>query len=150
MKILAIGCTDGSLSLTGLSDEANIDAQVSKWKNIRPGEYVSHREIDEAVLPANKHYRDAWRLDGAAVYIDMDAAREIHRDALRVLRAPLMAAQDIKFMRAVEEGNQPLQAEIARNKQALRDVTRHPDIDAATTPDELCVAIPEILTGSQS
>lgn len=71
------------------------------------------------------------------ILIDMTKAREIKRDMIRAERAPLLAALDIEFMRAVEQGDTAKQQEIAAEKQRLRDATQAPGIDAAQTPDEL-------------
>jgi hypothetical protein len=48
-------------------------------------------------------------------------------------------------MRAQEQGDQAKADEIAAKKQALRDVTADPAIDAATTPDELKAVRPDVL-----
>lgn len=71
------------------------------------------------------------------ISIDMTKAREIKRDMIRAERAPLLAALDIEFMRAVEAGDTAKQQEIAAEKQRLRDATKAPAIDSAQTPDEL-------------
>lgn len=71
------------------------------------------------------------------ISIDMIKAREIKRDLIRAERAPMMAALDVEFMRAVETGDTAKQQEVAAEKQRLRDATQDPSIDAAQTPDEL-------------
>ncbi|HEX4917147.1 MAG TPA: hypothetical protein VFV43_04550 [Limnobacter sp.] len=67
----------------------------------------------------------------------MEKARDIKRDMIRAERAPLFAALDIQFMRAVESGDTAKQQEIAAEKQRLRDATAHPSIEAAQTVEEL-------------
>lgn len=79
------------------------------------------------------------------ISINMTKARDIKRDMIRAERAPLLAELDLQFMRAVEQGNTSLQAEIAARKQALRDATDDPVIEAAETPEELKAAVPEDL-----
>jgi len=79
------------------------------------------------------------------IFTDMTKAREIKRDQLRAERKPLLEKLDVEFMRAQEQGDQTKADEIAAKKQALRDVTADPAIDAATTPDELKAARPEAL-----
>lgn len=95
-------------------------------------------------LPS-QDFRGAWVISDGAVVIDMGKAREIHRDRLRALRAPKLAALDIDFMRAIETGDTAGQAAIAARKQGLRDVTNVPEIDAAATPEQLKAAVPAIL-----
>jgi fibronectin type 3 domain-containing protein len=79
------------------------------------------------------------------ITVDMTKAREIKRDQLRAERRPLLEQLDVQFMRAQEQGDQTKADEIAARKQALRDVTADPAIDAATTPDELKAVRPAIL-----
>lgn len=71
------------------------------------------------------------------ISIDMTKAREIKRDLIRAERAPMLAALDVEFMRAVETGDTAAQQAIAAEKQRLRDATKAPAIDSAQTPDEL-------------
>ena len=71
------------------------------------------------------------------ININMDKARDIHRDKVREARKPLLEAKDVAFMRAVEAQDADTQAAVAAEKQALRDATAAAAIDAATTADEL-------------
>ena len=77
------------------------------------------------------------------ITVNMEKARNIHRDRMREARAPLFNALDVAFQRAMETGADT--AEIVAKKQALRDVTADPAIDAAQTTDELKAVWPEIL-----
>lgn len=79
------------------------------------------------------------------ININMEKARLIHKQSLRSIRNSKLEALDIEFMKAVELGDAKMQADIAIKKQALRDATSDPIIEAAQTPEELKSAIPEIL-----
>ena len=79
------------------------------------------------------------------ITVNMTKAREIKRDQVRAERMPLLEQLDVEFMRTQEQGDQTKADEIASEKQALRDVTDHPAIDAATTPDELKAVRPDVL-----
>ena len=81
------------------------------------------------------------------ININMDKARDIHRDKVRQARKPLLEAKDVAFMRAVEAGDTDAQATVAAEKQALRDATADAAIDAATTPDALKAAWDSDLLG---
>jgi hypothetical protein len=71
-----------------------------------------------------------------SIRINIDKAKAIKLDAIRAERAPLLAALDLAFMRAVERGDILEQATIAAKKQALRDVTKTPlPDDIATLKD---------------
>ena len=67
------------------------------------------------------------------ITIDLAKAKTITKDRLRAERAPLLAAQDVAFQRALESGSDT--AAIVAEKQRLRDVTSQ--VDACTTTDEL-------------
>jgi hypothetical protein len=67
------------------------------------------------------------------IVIDIEKARSLTKDRLRAERAPLLAALDIEFQRAVENGAE-IDAIVAE-KNRLRDITNL--ADAATTLDEL-------------
>jgi len=75
----------------------------------------------------------------------MEKAREIHRANMRAARDPLFSALDIAYQRATETGADT--SAIVAKKQALRDVTSDPAIDAAQTTDELKAIWPSILNG---
>ena len=79
------------------------------------------------------------------IKVNMTKARKIKRDQLRAERKPLLEQLDVEFMRAQEQGDQTKADEIAAKKQALRDVTDDPAIDAATTPEELKAVRPAAL-----
>lgn len=66
-----------------------------------------------------------------SIRINIDKAKAIKLDQLRAERAPKLAALDLAFMRAVEQGDTAKQASIAAEKQALRDVTK------VALPDDL-------------
>lgn len=72
------------------------------------------------------------------ININMDKARDIHREKVREARNPLLAAKDVEFQRALESGADT--ATIVSEKQALRDAPAAAAIDAATTPEELKAA----------
>lgn len=59
-----------------------------------------------------------------SIRINIDKAKAIKLDQLRAERAPKLAALDVAFMRAVEQGDTAAQSRIAAEKQALRDVTK--------------------------
>jgi len=98
-----------------------------------------------AALPV-PYSRWCRRIDSTmGIFTDMTKAREIKRDMIRAERKPLLEQLDVEYMRAQEAGDTARQQEIAAKKQALRDATVDPVIDAATTPDELKVATPAAL-----
>ena len=67
------------------------------------------------------------------ITIDIEKAKEITKEKLRLDRKPLLEAQDILFQRALETGADT--TDIVAEKQRLRDITN--DVDAMTTEEEL-------------
>jgi len=68
-----------------------------------------------------------------SITINMNKAKEITKERLRQERTPLLEAEDIKFMRAQEEGSDT--TAIVAEKKRLRDITNQ--VDSCTTTDEL-------------
>ena len=66
-----------------------------------------------------------------SIRINIDKAKAIKLDQFRDERAPLLAALDVAFVRALEQGDTAEQTRIAAEKQALRDVTK------VTLPDDV-------------
>lgn len=114
-----------------------------------PADASNVRIVDESEIPSDRTFRNAWKSNGG-VEVDMPKAREIHKDALRRLRDPLLEALDVEYQRADEAKDQVRKDEIAEEKQALRDVTDDPAIDAATTPEELKAVMPDVLVPDQT
>jgi len=67
------------------------------------------------------------------ITINLDKAKAITKDRLRMERAPLLVTQDVLYMRATE-ANQDTTAIVAE-KQRLRDITKL--ADQATTLEQL-------------
>lgn len=90
--------------------------------------------VNQSDLP-NQHndFFDAWELVSGKVEVNLAKAKEITKARLRAERTPLLAAQDVKFQRALESGADT--AEIVAEKNRLRDVTNL--VDAETTLEGL-------------
>jgi hypothetical protein len=137
MKFYSIPKTDGGVAIMQTDGDPRVE--VLRWHQdeiakVNPDGIV---EIDPSAIPNDRTFRGAWRHD---LGIDMDKARDIHRDKLRRLREPVLAALDIELSRAFNDAAK--QSEIEAKRQALRDVTADPAIDAAKTPEELKTVIP--------
>lgn len=76
------------------------------------------------------------------ITVDMTKAVDIQRDRIRAARAPMLAALDVEFMRAVERGNKAERTRIATEKQRLRDATKDPRLMTAQSPEELAAILP--------
>jgi|GEM_PF-1089096 len=118
--------------------------EIAKWPEAEQAQVNYVMQLTEAP-PADRTFRNAWVLDGDKIGHDMGKAREIHRERMRAARAPKLAALDVDYQRADEGGKGEDKARIAAKKQALRDVTKDPAIDAATTPEQLKAVWPAVL-----
>lgn len=116
------------------TDQA-IEDEISRTAGVTPNS--GWRRIDLADIPADRAFRNAWVDSGKTIAVDMPKARDIQRDRLRTERKPLLDALDVDYQRADEADNGAAKAAIIAKKQALRDVTADPAIEAATTPDAL-------------
>ena len=68
-----------------------------------------------------------------AIIVDINKAKDITKDRLRVERKPLLEAQDVAFQRALESNADT--SAIVAEKQRLRDITNQ--VDTMTTVEEL-------------
>lgn len=89
-------------------------------------------------------YFEAWQMtpkDGVPgryeVMVNLERAKRMHRDRLRLERKERLEALDVAFMRAVERGDTEEQRSIAIKKQQLRDIPNHPAISAAASTADL-------------
>ena len=103
------------------------------------------RDASSVKTPADRTFRGAWQFEGDAVEVNMDAAKEIHKDVLRAERVPLLSALDVELMKAMETG--VATTAVAASKNELRDVTADPRIEAAKTPEELSALTLDALLG---
>lgn len=123
--------------------------EIAKWSAEDQLKVASFREIPVTGIPQDRTFRNAWEDTTPALTVDinMSKARNIWRDKMRDQRAPLIAALDVEYLKALETGANT--SAIVANKQALRDVTKDPIIEAAQTPDDLKKAWPEALNTAQ-
>lgn len=103
---------------------------------------VEYAVVDD-LASLDDEYFDAFEYANMGIVCNIDKAKAIHLDKFREARKPKLQALDVAFMRAVEQADTAKQAEIAAQKQALRDVTLTPLPD---TLPEIKAVWPEILS----
>jgi len=81
------------------------------------------KQIDAsaATVPADRHFRGAWSLSGSVITEDMAAAKTIFQDKIREVRGPLLEAEDVVYMKALEADDADAKAASVAKKAALRD-----------------------------
>ena len=78
-------------------------------------------DASSATVPSDRHFRGAWSLSGSVISEDMTKAKEIFKDKIREVRAPLLEAEDVVYMKALEAGDSDAQAASVTKKNALRN-----------------------------
>lgn len=129
---------DGGIAVIVPSPKAGVSIEQIAAKDVPPGR--TYRIVDASEIPTDRTYRNAWEPDFAEpkkVKTDMTKAREIHRNYIRQARAPKLQELDIEFMRAAEVADTAKMNSVAAKKQALRDATADPAIEAAATTEDL-------------
>ena len=128
MNVIIFTNDNGGVSVCVPTGELDIEAVKAK-------DTPSHSIIvqDSELPQADNDFFDAWELSNGVVTVNLDKAKAITKNRLRSERAPLLAAQDVAFQRALETGADT--AAIVAEKARLRDITGL--ADACTTLDEL-------------
>ena len=97
-------------------------------------------DASTATIPSDRHFRNAWSLSGTTITEDMTAAKVIFKDKIREVRAPLLEAQDVAFMKALEAGSSDDQTTAKNAKTALRNAPAASAISNADTITKLKAA----------
>ena len=97
-------------------------------------------DASTASVPSDRHFRGAWSLSGKVISEDMDAAKVIFKDKIREVRQPLLEAEDVTYMKALEAGDSDAQAASVTAKNALRNAPAASAIGSASTITELKAA----------
>ena len=98
--------------------------------------------------PSDRHFRNAWSLSGTVISEDLATAKTMFKDKIREVRKPLLEAQDVLYMKAMEDGDSSEQSTIATKKKELRDAPAASAITNATTITELKAAWNTSLLGA--
>jgi len=128
MQVIIFSNDNGGVSTCIPTGEISIEAVLAK--DCPKGAII----VDQSSLPyQHNDFYDAWELVGGKVEVSLAKAKEITKKRLRAEREPLLAAQDVAFQRALEEGKDT--SAIVAEKQRLRDITSL--ADAETTLEGL-------------
>ena len=101
-----------------------------------------------ATVPSDRHFRGAWSLSGSVISEDMTKAKEIFKDKIREVRKPLLEAEDVVYMKALEADDATAKANSVAKKNNLRDAPAASAISSATTINELKAAWDADLLGT--
>ena len=94
-------------------------------------------QIDASTVsskPSDRHFRDAWAISGKVIAEDMTKAKEIFKAKVREARSPLLEAEDVVYMKAMEADDSTAKTNSVNKKKALRDA---PAASAITNADTI-------------
>ena len=100
-------------------------------------------QIDASTVsskPSDRHFRNAWAISGKVIAEDMTKAKEIFKAKIREVRKPLLEAEDVVYMKAMEEDDASAKTASVNKKKALRDAPEAQAITDADTIDKLKAA----------
>ena len=101
-----------------------------------------------ATVPSDRHFRDAWSLSGTTITEDLSVAKTLFKEQIRIARKPLLEAQDVAYMKALEAGDSSAQTTAVNAKIALRDAPAAAAITNADTIAKLKAAWDTTLLGT--
>ena len=94
----------------------------------------------DATVPSDRHFRGAWTLSGKTISEDLAVAKTLFKDKVREARKPLLEAEDVVYMKALEAGDSSAQSASVAKKKALRDAPAAKAITDADTIAKLKAA----------
>jgi hypothetical protein len=97
-------------------------------------------DASTATVPSDRHFRGAWSLSGKVISEDMTKAKEIFKDKIRQVRQPLLDAEDVVYMKALEADDADAKTASVAKKKALRDAPAASSIDSTDTIAKLKAA----------
>ena len=97
-------------------------------------------DASTATVPSDRHFRGAWSLSGKVISEDMTKAKEIFNDKIREVRQPLLDAEDVVYMKALEADDASAKTASVAKKKALRDAPAAKAITDADTIAKLKAA----------
>tara|TARA_Y100001963_G_scaffold107572_1_gene148733 strand:- start:142 stop:516 length:375 start_codon:yes stop_codon:yes gene_type:complete len=97
-------------------------------------------DASSITMPSDRHFRNAWKLNGSVMAEDMTAAKVIFKDKIREVRKPLLEAEDVVYMKALEADDASAKTASVAKKKALRDAPAAKAIADADTIAKLKAA----------
>ena len=91
-------------------------------------------------MPSDRHFRNAWKLSGSVMAEDMTEAKKIFQEKIREVRKPLLEAEDVAYMKALEASDASAKDASVAKKKKLRDAPAASAISSADTVAKLKAA----------
>lgn len=120
MKRIVYQNNDGGISVIIPAPDSNLTIEQIAAKDVPPN--TDYKIVDVSELPHDREFRSAWEHVQEKIEINFDKAKKIKRQRLREERKPLLAAQDVEYLKALEVNGDT--TEIIKEKKRLRDITK--------------------------
>lgn len=108
-----------------------------------PKDAANVKIVDEADIPQDRYFRDAWEQDADTVGVNRPKAEEIKMNLIRKIRNKKLEELDLEVIKNIRDETKLDEIEV--KKQALRDLPDNVDLTAPTTLEELKNLEPDIL-----
>tara|TARA_R100001463_G_scaffold87933_1_gene142564 strand:+ start:450 stop:824 length:375 start_codon:yes stop_codon:yes gene_type:complete len=82
--------------------------------------------------PSDRSFRNAWIISGEVISEDLTRAKAIFKDKIREVRGPLLEAEDVVYMKALEQDDATAKAASVTRKTSLRDAPAASAIENAS------------------
>ena len=112
----------------------------------KDGKSISKDDVSS--MPSDRHFRGAWTLSGRVISEDMTIAKAMFKDKIRDVRKPLLEAEDVVYMKALEADDASAKTASIAKKKKLRDAPAASAITSADTIDKLKAAWDEDVLGT--
>ena len=109
------------------------------------GNLIATKDITSK--PSDRHFRNAWTLSDKIITEDLATAKTIFKEKIREVRKPLLEAQDVLYMKALEDASSSAKTTIKNKKKSLRDAPAASSITNADTIAKLKAAWDTSLLG---
>ena len=97
-------------------------------------------DASTVTVPSDRHFREAWSLSGNVISEDLTKAKEIFKDKIREVRKPLLEAEDVVYMKALEADDASAKTASVTKKTNLRNAPAAKAISDADTIAKLKAA----------
>ena len=105
-------------------------------------------DASTATVPSDRHFRGAWTLSGTTITEDLAEAKTIFKDKIREVRKPLLEAEDVVYMKAMEADDSSAKSASVTKKTNLRNAPAATAITNASSISALKAAWDTDLLGA--
>ena len=98
----------------------------------KDGKSISKDDVSS--MPSDRHFINAWTLSGRVISEDLATAKTMFKDKIRQVRKPLLEAEDVVYMKALEADDASAKTASVAKKKKLRDA---PAASAITNADTI-------------